>query len=763
MVRNIILLISFCLLPQLLSASPAYPKKIKVEASAGKWVSIYLCGDENCKFGRSEDGYTLLSDSIGWVYAEKAEDGKVCASRFRLVPYDEETEELRVFKDDTEKGLQISQDLAKNAIRKAKATTNRTLLSTSVTGERHAIVILMQFKDKQMTFAKDDFDRLFNEIGYSEDNAVGGVRDFYSFASKGKLDYITDIFGPYTTTNNMAYYGANTESSNDKNPLAMAVEAVRSLPEDLDLSVYDADGDGYVDNVHIIYAGYGEEAGASSNAIWAHEYPYVLPPAVNGMRFKSYSCSPELRSNSGQKITRIGVICHELGHALGANDYYDTDYSTGGQYDGTGLWDIMASGSWNDDGISPAGFNPYVRAYDFGWVDVTTLQEAGSYSLSANEVARIETGSDGDYYLLENRPNDSFDNSLPGGGLMIYHHHPNFDNHVSLNDLNSTHPQMFYPVCASSLTKSPKEDKDYGDINQADCEFIAAGKTSFSAETTPSAFAWDGSKVDFTVSSIKKDTDGNILFSLNSPSEENTDNEETNTNIIYKESFESGLKGFENTINSGETNWRVYPSGGFFSDTDIIPSAQDGDKIVILYDGKRGSACNATLSNTQIVLSNDSSYTYSLYYQLFQIDGMTPTLTVKLVSDDTDENISQTFKTATSEWTKAEMEIPSKWTNFHYELKGSFAQGGIFVDNICVERKGLNTAIHEVSSAPEVEIAAGGIVVKSSGKAQTVRVYDFKGNLVTRRSVAPNSHTLIKIPKGIYILSIEGKTMKIAL
>jgi len=481
------------------------------------------------------------------------------------------------------------------------------------------------------------------------------------------------------------------------------------------------------------------------------------------MRFKSYSCSPELRSNSGQKITRIGVICHELGHALGANDYYDTDYSTGGEYEGTGLWDIMASGSWNDDGISPAGFNPYVRAYDFGWVDVATLQEAGDYSLSANEVARIETGSNGDYYLLENRPNDGFDVSLPGSGLMIYHHHPNFDNHVSSNDLNSTHPQMFYPVCASSLSKSPQESKDYGDINQADCEFIAAGKTSFSSETTPSAFAWDGSEVDFTVSSIKSDADGNITFSLNNPSSGNTDDEETNTNIVYKESFESGLKGFENTINSGETSWHVYPSSGFFSDTDIIPSAQDGDKIAILYDGKRGAACSSTLSSAQIAINKDSSYTFSLYYQLLQIDGMTPTLTIKLASDDTDESISQAVKTAASDWSKAKMEIPSNWTNFHYELKGSFAQGGIFVDNICVERKGLNTAIHETVKYPVFEIDDNGVVIKSNGKTQTVRIYDLKGSLVARRNIAPNGTATIKLPKGCYIISTNGKSLKIAI
>lgn len=628
-----------------------------------------------------------------------------------------------------------------------------------MTGERHAIVILMQFKDKQMTLSKDDFDRLFNEIGYSEDNAVGSVRDFYTFASNGKLDYVTDIFGPYTTANNMSYYGANTAQSHDQNPLAMAVEAIRNLPDDLDLSQYDADGDGYVDNVHIIYAGYGEEAGASSNAIWAHEYPYVLPPSVNGMRFKSYSCSPELRSNSGHRITRIGVICHELGHALGANDYYDTDYSTGGEYSGTGKWDIMASGSWNDDGASPAGFNPYVKAYDFGWVDVVTLQGQGDYSLSESEVVRMETGSAGDYYLLENRPNIGFDQSLPAGGLMVYHHHPDFDDHISSNDLNSTHPQMFYPVYAASMSKTPKDGKDYGEINRADCEFITAGKTSFSAETTPSAFAWDGSNVDCSITSIRKSTDGTIKFSLGGNA--GNGNDDAETTIIYKESFENGLKNFSKTTSWGEINWRVYPGGDFFSDPDLIPVAKDGKKIAVLYDGKRGGPCSASLESSQIDLNEDSLYTFTLYYNLLQMGDMIPSLTINLMNDDIVTSVAHTYKDVASDWTKAELEIPMGWKNFRYELKGAFTQGGIFVDNIVVERKGCATAIRESLWQPIIVSLQDGIDVCTGKSAQVLRIYDFKGCLLRRERIPSNSSINIKLSKGCYIVTLGEKSKKI--
>lgn len=61
----------------------------------------------------------------------------------------------------------------------------------------------------------------------------------------------------------MAYYGSNGYGGSDTNPYALFLEAMEHAVREIDLQDYDADGDGYVDNVHIVFAGYGEEAGAS--------------------------------------------------------------------------------------------------------------------------------------------------------------------------------------------------------------------------------------------------------------------------------------------------------------------------------------------------------------------------------------------------------------------------------------------------------------------------------------------------------------------
>ena len=450
----VLLCLSFC--PQSITAIPAYPFKTKVKTFNGKWVDIFMQGDEHHKFAFTIDNYTILNDLDGWWYATQLENGDVKKSSFRLVAKEDENSELMNFKQTCPEKLIPSNNVS-NAYRRV-ADINKTVGNAPVVGERHALVILMQYQDVKFKCSKEAFDNLFNSLEYKDNGATGSVRDFYRFASQGQLDYISDIYGPFTSNYPMRFYGENDAMGNDANPMELCKEALQNLPDDLDLSLYDNDGDGIVDNVHIIYAGYGEEAGASSAAIWAHEYPHQI--SINNGReiiIAGYSCSPELRGNANANITNIGVICHELGHALGAMDYYDTNYGTGGEYLGTGQWDIMASGSWNNDGKTPPNFNPYVRSCVFGWNRQEILSPNMQVCIPRMDldnaensvIYRLETDDEADYFLLENRQKYSFDEALPGEGLLVYHVHPDIEKYTKANTVNATHPQCLYPVCAS--------------------------------------------------------------------------------------------------------------------------------------------------------------------------------------------------------------------------------------------------------------------------------------------------------------------------
>lgn len=703
------LLCLLCLCCNNAFAVPAYPRKIFVSTFNGKDVVIYMKGDENQKFAITEDGYTIISDSEGWWYASIADDGTIGKSKFILMSIEDETEELKKFKSITPKGLipQKTTETRQNRVSyKNNATNNEPIV-----GERRVLVILMQYKDLEFKQTKQDFEALFNELDYNQNGATGSVRDFYRFASQGQLDYISDIYGPYTSQQPMRFYGANAAGGYDANPLALCIEAIKSLPSDIDYSQYDNNNDGLVDNVHIIYAGHGEEAGASADAIWAHEYPYriALKNEV-GYSFASYSCSPELRGNRGAEITNIGVACHELGHALGAMDYYDTNYATGGEYTGTGEWDIMASGSWNDEGKTPPNFNPYVRSTVFGWNPQVVLgndqyvnmPKMGKDNPEQSIIYRLETGSNGDYFLLENRQKHHFDAALPGAGLMIYHVHPDIERYHSTNSVNTTSPQGFYPVCASY---SEPTQKKYGNINSKECPFPGSKNVnSFSDKTSPAAVAWNGSATKVSISNITMNSsNGSVSFTTGSHVIDKPDEPDlpTERNVVYKESFENET--FESfTINSlfGKETWRTYTKGNLIMNADFIPEASDGKRIIMLHAGK-GSAINESeaISST---IEVESGSEYILSFDICSERKTTKSPIFKLlIEDEYGEYNVYTLNEATRTWKTVEIPLTFANDKFCYKLYGKLDMGGIFIDNIQLSKESQATSIVDLKTDSE--------------------------------------------------------------
>ncbi len=494
----------------------AYPYPIKVKTEKG-YTYITLQGDETLKYALTSDGYTVVQDTIGWKYLYKDADGQVKRSPFALEAPSQYSPALVTFLNSQEKGIRPV-TVRNNALAIDRPQYSPQKQRQPVTGLRKALIVMMQFADCRFTKTQSDFNALFNQPNYSVDGASGSVFDYYKYTSYGQLELQCDVLGPFTAKYNMEYYGGNIGfEGHDKNPYALFTEALQAVSKQVDLKNYDANDDGLVDNFHIIYAGYGEEAGASSKAIWAHELTFS-PMSVQGMMIDRYSCAPELRSSYGKGISRIGPHCHEIGHALGAMDYYDTDYETGGNYPGTGKWDVMASGSWNDQGVNPANFNPYTKAYDFGWVEVVTLNKDSLLQLQSsdisNKIYRINTPVANDYYLLENRKQTSFDCAVPGSGLLLFHVGPGIEGRTMANKINAGYPQECYVVCASSNFSLPSNEADtYGEVNSAGCPF--PGKTDnyeFTPSSTPAALCQNGESADFSLTNIAVLNDGHISF-----------------------------------------------------------------------------------------------------------------------------------------------------------------------------------------------------------------------------------------------------------
>lgn len=528
----------------------AYPFAVTIKSPSGE-MKIYLKGDECFKYAITEDGYPLLQNGDKWYFALVNERGELCASSFLAEKEECRSEELKSFLTLQSKDIINTINCQnRNKAKRTKTYNVEKSRNPKIGGKRKVLVVMMQFADVKFSKSQTDFDDLFNKENYSEDGAKGSVYDYYKYVSYGQLDLQCDVIGPFETKYEMAYYGGNVGmGSNDKNPFALFTEALYKAAETVDLAEYDADGDGYIDNLHIIYAGYGEEAGASSDAIWAHEMTFS-PQTIDGMKIDKYSCAPELRSNRGGGISRIGPHCHEIGHALGAADYYDTDYNVGGTYSGTGSWDVMASGNWNEDGISPANFNPYVKAYDYGWCNVVEITENTDIEMisssSDNTVYKLNTPNSGELFLLENRQQQFFDSNVPGHGLLIFHISSDIEKLCKTNSVNASYPQGCYIVCASSGYRQPSSNAvSYGAIDSDGCPFNGtSGRMTFDYYSTPAALCNNGESAGFAISNIKENNDKSISLSIDFNEDLNKNDEpKADGEIIWQETFSNVLLG----------------------------------------------------------------------------------------------------------------------------------------------------------------------------------------------------------------------------
>jgi len=278
-----------------------------------------------------------------------------------------------------------------------------------------AIVILADFSDNVGTTPVAHYDSLLSSLNTFPS---GSMRDYYLEISYGSVEFITTVVGWFRMPQLYTYYTNNNYGfgSYPMNARRMTEDAVWAADPTVDFSEFDNDNDGYVDALFIVHAGPGAEVTGNVNDIWSHASTTVNVPYVDGVYAWRYSTEPEDGA--------IGVFAHEAGHAIfGLPDLYDYDYDS----EGVGDWSLMAGGSWNLNGYSPAHMDAYSKIQS-GFVEpqVVTLNQDSVIIPNVNYNPVIfkmwRNGVPGSqYFLVENRQWLGFDNYLPWEGLLIYH------------------------------------------------------------------------------------------------------------------------------------------------------------------------------------------------------------------------------------------------------------------------------------------------------------------------------------------------------
>ena len=420
-------------------AVPAFRARKTVKLTEGTNLEVTLSGDEYFHYWQADDGRAikLLPDGDAMFYTEQ---------------------ELLETKDAVSKtrSLQGAHRLAR---RKSIGTINK------LEGKKKGLVILMQYADVKFKEGHTQvlFKDIFNKEGYKDNGFTGSVSDYFKAQSYGKFTIDFDVVGPYTAKFNQKYYGGNNSNGRDVNPTALIEEGVKAADAEVNFKDYDWDGDGEVEQVFVLYAGYGPNFGGNEDNIWPHESRLYrdTPLILDGVKVDTYACSCEMFGESGDIIDGIGTACHEFSHCLGYPDTYDI---SGGDNYGMGDWDLMCSGSYNNRSRTPVAYTSYER-WQAGWLTPTEinaetqitemkpLAESPEAYMLYNEKNRNE------YYLLENRQPVGFDTYIGGHGLLVVH--VDFDQASwNGNSPNASTPERMKFIPADGIRNAITEDGD---------------------------------------------------------------------------------------------------------------------------------------------------------------------------------------------------------------------------------------------------------------------------------------------------------------
>lgn len=378
-------------------------------------------------------------------------------------------------------------------------------------GKVKILVFLVEFTDVNFKTPdpQDYFTRQLNQEGFSEDRATGSARDYFLAQSGGLFDPEFVVLGPVKLAHNMAYYGGNDYWGNDQAPEKMVIEAVKAMDGQIDYSQYDYNNDGKIDNVFVIYAGYGEadyRGKGYEDTVWPHNFEIRNGGFYDGKRLYGYTCANEIAPDG--IANGIGTFVHEFSHVLGLPDLYNTsnsyDTSTPSEYD------VMDYGPYVNDGRTPPSYSS-VERNAMGWMYPEEFNGAESYTLEAltksNEAYIIPTHKDNEFFIVENRQKEGWDKYLPGHGMLIWH--------VTFNQSvwDSNNPSGSNPVGIDLVEAGGTANASYPSV-MAKYPFPGtANVTSFTPDTRPALKANDGTRINFPITDIVE-SNGIISFDV---------------------------------------------------------------------------------------------------------------------------------------------------------------------------------------------------------------------------------------------------------
>jgi immune inhibitor A len=303
--------------------------------------------------------------------------------------------------------------------------------SAHLKGTVRTLVLLVDFPDRP--HRNDRSVSYFEQMlfGSLDVFPTGSMAEYYrkisNFDSSGGatgIDVQGSVHGWFRLPETSDYYtsGSSGMGNYPRNVQGMAQDALRvamSSGVQVDPS-YDVFGEGEITALFIIHAGRGAEQSGSKDDIWSLKWLLQEKAELGSLKANAFLTVPE--------DCQMGVCAHEWGHLAGRwADFYDTGRNENWRSNGLGNYCLMASGSWNNGGITPCLPNGMLRMFH-DWIkpveidrstqgiELRPAAEGGSIALIRNP----RTMNSKQYVFAEYRRRNGQDLFLTDEGVAIY-------------------------------------------------------------------------------------------------------------------------------------------------------------------------------------------------------------------------------------------------------------------------------------------------------------------------------------------------------
>ncbi len=318
------------------------------------------------------------------------------------------------------------------------------------TGSPKVLVIPVEFSDctaKSKGYEISAIENAFKKDGV---NDYFSVYDYYFASSYGKLSLditvLNSWFKPSKTSSyyesaTMEYYGEQIQAGDQM----ILDEALAYLSKTMDLSAFDSDNNDMIDAVVMINT---LEIDGDKDFYWAYRYWNLYTDdegyyyeydsvSANDYLWASYQFlyesydEDEGTSYEDENVRNTYTFIHEFAHILGADDYYDTSYSSDyGPMEGCDIMDGMTG-----------DHNAFTK-FNYGWLTSSRLVVTNSsvtlrleeFSKNGDTIILANNwdealGAYQEYYVLAYYSNTGLNGEVNGAqngyfsreGIVVYH------------------------------------------------------------------------------------------------------------------------------------------------------------------------------------------------------------------------------------------------------------------------------------------------------------------------------------------------------